>query len=189
MRGRFLLFLGLSVCFFPSPSACETYTTELGSRPLSLTITWLGPHRAYVTAETVTPVSRECLWKVLTDYDHLEEFIPHIQESRLLKRDFKKGFLLYQKAALWLGLYSIRTEVTFEVKESTSKQEVHFKAVEGDFRIHEGSWHLKEVPGGGTLLAYEATVEPDFWVPRWVLKVLERQVLKNTFRAILKRCR
>jgi ribosome-associated toxin RatA of RatAB toxin-antitoxin module len=140
-----------------------------------------------VTAQIFTPVSRECLWKVLTDYDHLEEFIPHIQESRLVKKDDLKELLLYQKAALWIGFYFLRTEVTFEVTESP-KREVHFKAIEGDFRIHEGSWHLKEVPGG-TLLIYEATIEPNFWVPWWVLKALERQILKNTFRAILKRCR
>ena len=41
----------------------------------------------------------------------------------------------------------------------------------------------------GVLLAYEATIEPDFWMPGWVLKVMERQILKETFRAILKRCR
>ena len=137
-----------------------------------------------MAAQMTIPASPDQVWAVLTDYDHLEEFIPYLLDSQVVRKE-RDRLILRQEGGFWLPFYRLKTQVIFEVKERPP-QMIYFRAVEGDFRLYEGSWHLERM-GKETWLSYEATIEPDFWVPRWVLGELERQVLKGTFRAILQR--
>lgn len=83
-------------------------------------------------------------------------------------------------------MFPQRVRVTFRVKE-IPPEKITFQAIEGDFVLHEGHWRLQSVPQG-TRLSYKTSIEPEFWVPRWVLSFLERQILTATFRAIRLRC-
>ncbi|MBI3332832.1 MAG: SRPBCC family protein [Candidatus Omnitrophica bacterium] len=178
---------GLSLALSLAPvDAAETRSTDLGAHPLTYTIDWLSATKAHVTARLVIPSDADRVWAVLTDYDHLAEFVPYLSDSRLTRRE-ANPLILHQEGGLWFPFYQLRSRVDFEVREEP-REAILFKAVGGDFRVYEGSWRLSKV-AEGTGLAYEATIEPDFWVPRWLLWDLERQILKGTFRAILRRCR
>ena len=166
-------------------SAAETQVTEIGSATLTITIDWISQVRAHAEAETFIPVSPQRVWEILTDYDHLADFAPYLTSSRVIRREPERLFL-HQEGGIWFAFYRLKVQTTFEVKE-VYPEEIFFKAVEGDFAVYEGRWKLKP-DNEGTWMSYEVIVEPRFWVPRWALNLMERQTLKNTFRAILRRC-
>lgn len=171
--------------FFPQPYLAETHSSEFGSDSFHYAIHWLTDRRAHVSAQVEIPATPERVWPVLTHYDHLADFIPYLDASRVLERKGSE-LLLYQESRIWFLMFPQRVRVTFRVKE-IPPEKITFQAIEGDFVLHEGYWRLQSVPQG-TRLSYETSIEPKFWVPRWVLSFLERQILKATFRAIRQRC-
>lgn len=175
----------LAPLFSQGPLALETHVTEIGRFPLIYTLEWITPRRAHVLASITIPASKERVWSICTDYDHLSEFIPNVAFSRVIKRE---GHLIFlrQEGGIQFPFYRRALTVTFRVKEIPA-QKVYFESTEGDFVIYQGHWRL-EAHQGGTLIFYEATIEPNFWMPKWVMNELERQTLKNTFRAIIRRC-
>ena len=168
-----------------SPLALETHVTEIGRFTLTYTLEWITPRRAHVLAYIMIPASPEEVWSVCTDYDHLSEFIPNLTLSKVIRRE---GHLVYlrQEGGIQFPFYRKTMKVTFRVKEIPGET-VYFEAAEGDFVIYQGNWRL-EAQQEGTLILYEATVEPNFWMPKWVMNELECQTMKNTFRALIKRC-
>ena len=163
----------------------EPYLTEIGPHTVTMTIEWVGPYRAHVTAHTTIPVPQGRIWTVLTDYDHLEEFVPLMELSKVIQRD-GPVILLYQRGSIRLPFYRKDLEVTFHVEEKP-REAIHFEAVKGDFLIYRGSWELQKT-AEGVRIDYEATLEPAAPLPRWVMAHLERWLLRATFRAIIKRC-
>ena len=170
---------------WPIPCVADTWTTELGPYPMTMTLEWVTSARAHVLAEITIPAPRDRVWAVLTDYDHLAEFVPLIEQSRVTQRT-SDTLLLYQAGAIRLFFYRRPLTVTFRVQEQPPET-ITFEAIAGDFRVHRGSWQVRAVPGG-TQITYETTIEPAFHMPRWVMGQLERELLKLTFRAIAKRC-
>ena len=176
----FLVAVGL-----PSATAVQPHATEVGLYPVTFTVEWSAPRRAHVRVEATIPASPQRIWLVLTDYDHLAEFVPPLEISQVLKRE-PDHLILYQKGRIWFPFYRRKAQVVFRVEEFPPKW-VRFRMIQGEFVINQGRWSLREVKGG-TEIRYEAVVEPDFWIPQWVLYELERQTMKQTFRAVIKRC-
>ena len=169
-----------------SPAAAdEIRTTEVGSTPLTYAIRWLSPHRAQVFAYVEIPTSPKKVWAVCTDYDRLSEFIPNMTASGVIKRN---GHLmvLHQEGEIRFPFYRKQMKVTLRVKE-VPPDIIFFELLEGDFSVYQGSWRL-EASDKGTLLITQTIVEPNFWMPQWVLTEMERQTLKRTFRALIRRC-
>lgn len=192
MRIRFRLHVGVSLCglllvlhLSPQSGLAETDTSDVASHSFDISIERPMYRRAHVVARMEIPTPPERVWAVLTDYDHLADFIPSLDISRVLEGK-SDGLRLYQEGKVWWLLFPQRVKVTFQVQEIPYEQ-ISFKAVEGDFTLHEGSWRLQSVPKG-TQVSYEASIEPKFWIPRWVLGLLEHQIIKATFRAIRQRC-
>ena len=169
----------------PLAWSAQPYVTEVGRYAMSVNILWVAPHRAHVVAHTTIPASRERVWAVTSDYEHLAEFIPLMDSSKVVRREGGQ-LLLFQQGSIRLPFYHRTFRVTFRVQEKPF-QRIGFEAIAGDFRIHKGSWRLQAV-AGGTRLLYETTLEPAFSMPRWVMVQLERWLLKATFRAIIDRC-
>lgn len=163
----------------------ETRVTEIGPYSLTVTVERLAPRRTYVLARVVIAVPKEKIWAVLTDYDRLAEFIPDLKISKVLERKGDR-LVLYQEARIRLPFYRRVIRTVFQVQEISNTQ-LLFKAVEGDFVWNQGYWYLESIEGE-TRITYETTVEPNFWIPEWVFRELERSSLKKHFRAILKRC-
>ena len=165
--------------------ADDTYVTELGRYPLTVTIERLSTHRASVKAEMPMPAPPEVLWRVLTNYDHLAEFIPMLRTSHVDRRS-DGSVLLTQQGVIHMALYRQVIHVVFRIQEEPPHR-VTFDAITGDFVIYRGQWRL-EPAGEGSRLYYETTIEPAIRIPDWVIMQLEQGLVKATFRAILRRC-
>lgn len=130
----------------------------------------LGPdERADIRAQIFIPSRPDSVWMVITDYDHLREFIPNLAESRLLE-DHGSVKLIEQVAEGKWFVFGKRARVVLEVEEHKYSR-VDFHVVDGDFSVFDGSWELRPGKGGhGTLLSYRLNVKSRFMAPGFMVK-------------------
>ena len=138
-----------------------------------------------IRAECVIPRPHKLVWSVLSDYDHLEDLIPVVHESRIVSDDQGKKMLI-QEGRAGFFVFNEDFTVTFEVKEVPMSY-IGFTAVEGDFRRFSGSWQLQERPEG-TWVSHRVEIEPDFYAPGWVIRRMARKLMAETIDGVLAKC-
>lgn len=158
---------------------------ESGAQAVSLTVSEHADHAVALEAACLIPRSTPAVWRALSDYDHLAEFIPFLTESRII-RVTPEGKMLRQRGKATLLVFHRRFDVTFLVTEAAPR-EIHFEAVAGDFRRFTGSWHLEARPGG-TFVRHEVEIQPKFYMPVWLMRVVERYVMLKSMHAVIARC-
>jgi ribosome-associated toxin RatA of RatAB toxin-antitoxin module len=107
------------------------------------------------------------VWQVLTDYDHLADFVPGLKSARVLSRDGDR--------------------VVVVAVHERAPDRIDVNLVSGDMRVYRCSWELTTLPGGGTKLAYTATIAPDFYVPGAIGAHLVRDDIARMMAAVLAR--
>ena len=125
-----------------------------------------------VRAETQVAVDVATAWQVLTDYDHLAEFVPDMRTSRVLSGAGGRLLLQQQGEAKFL-LFKSRIDVILEVEESPPAR-LRFHAVGGNMKQMHGEWRVSAADAGITLV-YAAELEPGFWVPPLIGSALMRR--------------
>ena len=109
---------------------------------------------------------------VLTDYEHIPQFMPDIRTSIVRERAAGRA-LLEQEAVSGAILFSKHVHLTLEIEEQPDALVFHDRCGLS-FGRYEGAWRLSALDGH-TEVAYELTAEPSFEVPGFMLKhVLQR---------------
>ena len=109
------------------------------------------------------PVDTRVAWAVLTDYDHLAEFVPDMRESRLVSKPGQPHRVLQRGEKSWLIL-----DAPFEVlmqMDETPPSRIAFHQLSGTLRDMHGEWRLLPLKGG-LRLTYYAHMEPGLLSPR-----------------------
>src|SRR2546430_5015518 len=101
-------------------------------------------------------------WEVLTDYDHMAEFLSDVQHSSVQSRD-GHTLQVYQKGKAERGLLSITFENLREV-ELVPYQEIRSRLISGDLKA---SAFTTRVVDDGTLvhIINSGRYTPKLWVP------------------------
>ncbi|CAN8308794.1 unnamed protein product [Cochlearia groenlandica] len=140
--------------------------------------------------------SLETVWRVLTDYEKLSEFIPGLVVSELVEKEGNRVRLFQMgQQNLPLGLkFNAKAvldcfEKDLEILPHGKRREIDFKMVEGDFQLFEGKWTMeqfdKEFRGEAldlefkdfkTTLAYTVNVKPKMWLP---VRLVEGRLCKE----------
>lgn len=125
------------------------------------------------------------LWEVLTDYDRLTEFVPHLKHSEVIARKGNLVFLDQEFGHLLLSM-----DLILKVEEEPTRRVV-FERYGGNMKTYEGEYRLEETNPGGTVFTLEVRVEPDFFVPQkvmeWILKSeLPKGLMAMRERALLR---
>jgi carbon monoxide dehydrogenase subunit G len=121
-------------------------------------------------------------WAVLTDYDHLADFIPDMKSSRVVLRN-ADGALVEQKGAIDFLFFSQPVEVTLAVVEEPQKR-ITARGVAGNLADLEARYEL-EPTAAGVSLRYQGRFVPGFTVPPLIGMSVVRSVLKNRFAAMV----
>lgn len=130
-----------------------------------------------ITARVQIPQPVEQVWKVLTNYEALADFIPNLAKSRLLEHP-QGGIRLEQVGSQRLLNFNFCARVVLDLQEYFPK-EINFQMVEGDFRGFSGSWCLQPYSLGhsiGTELCYTIQVWPKLTMP---ITIIERRLSKD----------
>ncbi len=112
-----------------------------------------------LAAQLRTSISHEALWEVLTDYDHLSDFIPNLTSSSVIARNGNRVQLKQIGSQRLMG-FKFSAQVEIELIEDKKNGQLKFNLVKGDFRRFEGLWKLTKLPNNnGTCLLYDLTVQ------------------------------
>jgi ribosome-associated toxin RatA of RatAB toxin-antitoxin module len=139
-----------------------------------------------VTAQAILRAPLPLIWRTLTDYDHLAEFIPGMRSSRVLERR-RDGAIVEQtgEASFWLFHYQIAVTV---------KSDEHYPAAIG-VRILRGN--LRQLSGGYQIetmagkpdefrLQWRGIIEPDIFLPLFITAPGLRQIIADQFLGMIK---
>ncbi|MEB3246848.1 MAG: SRPBCC family protein [Synechococcus sp.] len=129
-----------------------------------------------------SPIPVEVLWDVLTDYAHLAEFIPNLSSSELVMRDGQTVRLQQVGSQQLMGL-RFSAQVLLELREFKPDGLLRFEMLKGDFRRFEGSWQVRELPEGSSLL-YELTVQGCLGMPIALIEERLRDDLSSNLYAV-----
>lgn len=130
-----------------------------------------------ISAKIQIPKPVEQIWKVLTDYEALADFIPNLAKSRLLEHP-NGGIRLEQIGSGRLLNLKFCARVVLDLEEYFPK-EINFRMVEGDFKGFSGSWSLEPCSIGesvGTILCYTIQIWPKLTMP---VAVIENRLSKD----------
>ena len=119
---------------------------------------------------------------MLTDYDHLAEFIPGMRVSRVLART-GNSVLVEQKGEARLLFFSFPIAVRLAIDEFPHQQ-INSRAVAGDFREMVGAYYL-EAGDRRIRLRYSGRMTPDFLVPPLIGTFVLRTHVERQFSALV----
>ena len=104
------------------------------------------------------------VWRILTDYNHLADYVPNMKSTRVVSRDGDRVIVEQLGAARFL-FFSQAIRLVVQVQERAPDR-IDISLVDGDMKIYRASWELSPVAGAaGTRVVYNATIEPKFDVP------------------------
>ena len=102
-------------------------------------------------------------WDVLTDYDHMAQFVTNVQSSKITDR---KGntLVVAQKSGTSFGLLKFAFDNVREV-ELVPHSEVRSKLISGDMKASAFTTRIVSDGGGGARVFNHGEFVPTMWVP------------------------
>ena len=129
-----------------------------------------------IDARLLVDAHHHIAWEVLTDYNHLARFVPGLTSSRIVSAP-GAPLLLKQTGRSGLLLLTVPVEVVVRIEE-TSLEAIRFFAVSGTLKSKSGEWRI-EAQNDATLLIYQASIVPGFWVPPLIGTAVMAQDVRN----------
>jgi carbon monoxide dehydrogenase subunit G len=170
--GATILFLACALCVPAAAPAQQISIETTGHGDL-----------VSVTASAELHVDPRTAWNVISDYDHLAEFIPDMRSSRVLLRHGDE-LLVEQKGEFGFLFFRQPVDVKLAVIEYPPRQIVA-RAVGGNLREMEGRYELEILPAG-VRLSYFGRLVPEFSLPPIIGRMVVRSVLAKQFTAMVK---
>jgi ribosome-associated toxin RatA of RatAB toxin-antitoxin module len=131
-----------------------------------------------IEARIKLPHAVEQVWKVLTDYDALANFIPNLAKSQRVEHP-TGGIRIEQVGTQRLLRFNFSARVVLDMEEKYPYT-INFNMVEGDFKAFSGYWQLEPIavgqPASGTNLTYVVLVLPKRFMP---ISIIERRLQKD----------
>jgi len=123
-------------------------------------------------------------WAVLTDYARLPEFVPDLLSSRLLSHSVGETIIEQHGRAGFLFVRQAIHVVVRVVEQPFSSIDVTL--LSGNMKHYSSHWTLAPLAqGGGTRIDYRGTLEPDFFVPQFIGRVLVQRNVQSMLAAVL----
>jgi len=146
-------------------------------------------------ADAELAADRRTAWLTLSDYERLPQFVPGIQQVRVLARVAGSGSerLLVEQSGEFRWLWFVQPvqvwlDVVHEPPARVLARSVLPSGVGADrstLREFEGSYELTEIDATRSRLAYRARVEPMRPLPPLLGTFLLRQAAGEQFRALV----
>lgn len=129
-----------------------------------------------------TPVAPAQAWAVLTDFDHMADFLPNLNSSQITQRS-DSALKVAQKGVARFGFFSKNFESVREIQLNPNT-EVRSNNVGGNLKHMQSVMQLQP-EGTGTRLTYHAEVVPGFWFPPLIGPSLVRHETAEQISAML----
>lgn len=136
-----------------------------------------------VAATILAPVDIEIAWQVLCDFDHLADFVPSIEHSKIISKP-GEPLVIEQRGFARFGPFGVPFD-TVRAVELVPPRIVRTRMLRGNMRELEATMEL-EAAEGGTQMTYHAKVEPDFWLPPLLGPAFIRHETRGQLGAMIK---
>jgi ribosome-associated toxin RatA of RatAB toxin-antitoxin module len=139
-----------------------------------------------VTATGTVRAAPEAVWKILTDYERMPEFVPDMQKSKVITRAGNLAVVeQYGEARFLFFKRPIFLVVNVSEQPMTS---IDISLVTGDMKIYKCRWEMVPLPEtGGTRINYTGTLVPKFYVPGMLGANIIRSDIERMMTAVLER--
>jgi ribosome-associated toxin RatA of RatAB toxin-antitoxin module len=133
-----------------------------------------------IEGHLVLPYPPKLVFEVLTDYEHMHQYVPDMTSSRIVNREENK-WRVEQKGRSGIGPFKFKFEVVRDV-ELMPTTELKSTLVSGNFKSMHTSTKLVQ-EGDNTRLDYFADLVPDFWVPPLLGSAIMKRQVRRQFEA------
>ncbi|KAB8052249.1 cyclase/dehydrase [Janthinobacterium rivuli] len=126
------------------------------------------------------------VWKTLTTYERMPEFVPDLSSCRVLSRNGNEVIIEQQGMARFLFMnHAIHLVVRATETPFTA---IDIALISGDMRHYESRWNLYPVPEtGGTRIVFSSRLMPGFYVPGMLGTTMIRGDIERMMAAVLAR--
>lgn len=139
-----------------------------------------------VTASGTVRASPATVWKILTDYERMPEFVPDLERTRILSRAGNKATIEQFGRARFL-FFSREIHLVVQVTEEPSSA-IDINLVTGDMKVYRCRWEITPMPEtGGTRISYSGKMVPKFYVPGMLGSNIVRGDIERMMGAVLER--
>lgn len=136
--------------------------TAAVAQPIAVKIQTQG-ERVIVDVTANVAAKREIVWDVLTDYDHMAEFVTNLKSSTVVKRQGNQ--LVVEQAGEAKRAFFHFSFSTIRSVELTPGSEIRSHLVRGDFKSYEFTTRLRGDATGPTTIEHHGEYVPNAWVP------------------------
>lgn len=145
---------------------CFSIPTALGSeaepeRDVTVSVRKNGD-TIVVDVSFIVAASQQEAWNVLTDFDHMSEFISNLQSSKVISRNGNK-LQVAQVGKAARGMFSFAFESVREV-ELTPQSTIRSRLLSGNMQKMDGATQLS-ADNSGTRVEFHGESVPSVWVP------------------------
>jgi hypothetical protein len=132
------------------------------------------PDKAFeVTGSFTVDASSSAVWVVLTDYEHIPDFVSSMKRS-VVRESRPDGSLLVEQEAVG-GMFFVSKKVRVLLDVHRTPGSVRFDDIDHrDFWIYSGGWTTAPAPAG-ILVSYHLLAQPDFPAPSFLLRGVMRR--------------
>jgi ribosome-associated toxin RatA of RatAB toxin-antitoxin module len=135
-----------------------------------------------INATLFAPVPLDLAWEVLTDFEHMEQFVPNVSDSRIIARQGQR-LTIAQRGVARFGPLRFPFE-SERVVELSPRSEIVSSQIKGNMRRLESVTRFATTEGG-TQLSYRVDVEPGAWFPAALTERFLVHEIEEQFEAIV----
>ncbi|WP_348700425.1 SRPBCC family protein [Duganella fentianensis] len=190
---RFFLFLLFSVSWAPlalaqAPAqAAQAARPELPKLEVSVNRIEIDGQKMYEVDATGTvgaPLPK--VWKTLTNYERMADFVPDMESCKVLSRNGNEVVIEQFGVARFLFMTRAIHLIVRATEQPMSA--IDIALVSGDMKHYESHWELIPVPEtGGTRVVYSGRLMPNFYVPGILGAKMVRGDIERMMGAVLAR--
>jgi len=136
-----------------------------------------------ITAAVLIQAPVEPIWNAVVDCDRAPEFVPGLKGCKVLERHANTEIIEHHVKISWL-IPEVR--YVFLARYDHLKR-IDFHRVRGDLRSVVGSWVLQAVNPQRTFVVYSVHIDPGFFVPQWLVRLVLKQDLPELMLALRSR--
>lgn len=186
MRLLLFLLLGAALPALAQGARSELPRLEVAVNRVDLDVL----HLFHVEATGTVAASPATVWRILTNYERMNEFVPDLASCKILARNGNEVIIEQQGTARFLFMTkSIHLIVRATEQPMTA---IDIALVSGDMKHYESRWELLPLAdtggnAGGTQLRYSGKLVPNFYVPGVLGAKLIRADIERMMAAVLAR--
>ncbi|MFZ4877062.1 SRPBCC family protein [Janthinobacterium sp. Mn2066] len=187
MTRLFLCLLLLFAVTSSTPALAQTPRVEAPKLKVDVRRIEVDGQRMYeVDASGTVQAPPASVWKTLTTYERMSEFVPDMSSCRVLSRNGNEVIIEQQGVARFLFMnHAIHLVVR---ATETPLSSINIDLISGDMRHYEASWNLYPIPEtGGTRIVFNSRLMPGFYVPGMLGPTMIRGDIERMMNAVLAR--